>query len=98
MWIFSLNLSLLYQIRPCDIYYDEYDDCMSMKGRFHQYFIFGEPIDCNQWEKDYDNCKKWKKSQDVKAMVLDLYKKIYPRNFKINESYNINFYYFFRKK
>ncbi|CAB3255288.1 unnamed protein product [Arctia plantaginis] len=54
-------------IRECDLYYDEYKECTSLKGRFQQYFIYGETLDCNQWKKDYDNCCKWESSKDLKA-------------------------------
>ncbi|XP_072943445.1 synaptic plasticity regulator PANTS [Epargyreus clarus] len=54
-------------IRECETYKDEYKECTSFKGRFHQYFIHGESIDCNQWKKDYDNCCKWEDSKDTKA-------------------------------
>ncbi|XP_067631638.1 synaptic plasticity regulator PANTS isoform X2 [Eurosta solidaginis] len=56
-------------IRPCSVYRDEYDDCTSIKARFHQYFIFGESVDCSQWKKDYDNCKRYQESNgnDVAA-------------------------------
>ncbi|XP_026494893.1 synaptic plasticity regulator PANTS [Vanessa tameamea] len=54
-------------IRDCEIYEDEYDDCTSFRARFHQYFIHGESLDCNQWKKDYVNCCKWVKDNDTKA-------------------------------
>ncbi|KAI8434732.1 hypothetical protein MSG28_003253 [Choristoneura fumiferana] len=54
-------------IRDCDIYKDEYKECTSFRGRFHQYFIFGEALNCNQWKKDYDNCCKWESDKDTKA-------------------------------
>ena len=42
-------------IKPCEMYKEEYKDCKSIKARFHQYFIFGETLDCEQWKIDYDN-------------------------------------------
>ncbi|KPI91664.1 PREDICTED: UPF0545 protein C22orf39 homolog [Papilio xuthus] len=56
-------------IRDCEVYKDEYKECTSFRGRFHQYFIFGELLDCKQWKRDYDNCCKWENSKDVKAAV-----------------------------
>ncbi|XP_018057048.1 PREDICTED: UPF0545 protein C22orf39 homolog isoform X2 [Atta colombica] len=56
-----------WMIRPCMIYKDEYDDCSSIKARFHQYFIFGETIDCNQWKIDYRNCYQWEKHKSEEA-------------------------------
>ncbi|CAK1545195.1 unnamed protein product [Leptosia nina] len=54
-------------IRDCEVYSDEYDECTSIRARFHQYFIYGESLDCNQWKRDYDNCCKWVENKDVKA-------------------------------
>ncbi|XP_037043917.1 UPF0545 protein C22orf39 homolog [Bradysia coprophila] len=54
-------------IRPCFLYKEEYNDCKSIKGRFHQYFIHGEAIDCLQWKRDYDNCSRYEEKKDLKA-------------------------------
>ncbi|KAJ8725822.1 hypothetical protein PYW08_004005 [Mythimna loreyi] len=54
-------------IRECELYKDEYKDCTSFRGRFQQYFVYGETLDCNQWKKDYDNCCKWENKGDIKA-------------------------------
>ncbi|CAK1581662.1 unnamed protein product [Parnassius mnemosyne] len=56
-----------WMIRECDIYKDEYKECTSFRGRFQQYFVYGETLDCNQWKKDYDNCCKWEENNDLKA-------------------------------
>ncbi|KAG7208981.1 hypothetical protein KM043_015149 [Ampulex compressa] len=52
-----------WMIRPCEAYKDEFKDCKSWKARFNQYFIFGEFIDCTQWDVDYNNCLFWKKTE-----------------------------------
>ncbi|XP_026329803.1 UPF0545 protein C22orf39 homolog isoform X3 [Hyposmocoma kahamanoa] len=54
-------------IRDCDLYKDEYKECTSFRGRFHQYFIYGQSLDCNQWKHDYNNCCKWVDDNDLKA-------------------------------
>lgn len=51
------------------MYKDEYDDCTSIKARFHQYFIFGEILDCEQWKTDYHNCYQWQKHKSEEAYV-----------------------------
>ncbi|XP_053965723.1 UPF0545 protein C22orf39 homolog [Anastrepha obliqua] len=58
-----------WSIRPCSAYKEEYDDCTSIKARFHQYFIHGENIDCSQWKTDYNNCERYTNSnkKDVAA-------------------------------
>ncbi|XP_063700862.1 synaptic plasticity regulator PANTS [Culicoides brevitarsis] len=64
---FVSELPETWQIRPCDVYYEEYKDCKSIKARFQQYFVHGEPTDCMPWRRDYDNCTKFLKSKDLKA-------------------------------
>ncbi|XP_008195989.2 synaptic plasticity regulator PANTS [Tribolium castaneum] len=54
-------------IRPCPVYEEEYKECSSLRGRFHQYFIFGETLDCISWKRDYDNCCRWRENKDVKS-------------------------------
>jgi len=54
------------------VYKDEYDDCTSIKARFHQYFIFGETLDCSQWKTDYHNCYQWQKNKSEEAYVCRL--------------------------
>ncbi|XP_055379707.1 UPF0545 protein C22orf39 homolog isoform X2 [Condylostylus longicornis] len=51
------------------VMFHEYEECTSIKGRFHQYFIHGESIDCSQWKKDYENCLKYENSDgtDIQA-------------------------------
>lgn len=51
------------------MYKEEYKDCKSIKARFHQYFIFGETVDCEQWKIDYDNCNLWSEHKDKEACV-----------------------------
>ncbi len=62
-------MSIFHQVRPCDSYNVEYKQCKRMGGRFHQYFIYGQTIDCNTWYKDLKNCQKWTNNEDVKALV-----------------------------
>jgi hypothetical protein len=59
----------MFQIRPCEMYKDEYKDCTNFKSRFHQYFIYGETLDCVQWKKDLDNCERWVENQNIKSRV-----------------------------
>lgn len=49
------------------MYKEEYEDCTSLKARFHQYFIHGKSTDCTQWKRDYDNCVKYEENKDQKA-------------------------------
>ncbi|XP_019866420.1 UPF0545 protein C22orf39 homolog [Aethina tumida] len=56
-----------WMIRKCSVYEDEYQDCVSIKARFNQYFIFGEAQDCSQWKIDANNCNKYLEKNDLKA-------------------------------
>jgi len=59
-------------VRPCEAYNDEYKECTSIKGRFHQYFIEGDNADCSQWKKDFDSCMKFRATKDLVALVIGL--------------------------
>lgn len=61
------------QIRPCDRYKGEYKECKSLRGRFQQYFVYGENLNCDQWRDDYNNCQKWSWLKDKNA-ALELIK------------------------
>lgn len=54
------------------MYKDEYKDCKSIRGRFHQYFIYGEYLSCDQWRDDYKNCQKWSwlKNKDAAKAII----------------------------
>uniref|UniRef100_A0A1B6CYQ7 Synaptic plasticity regulator PANTS n=1 Tax=Clastoptera arizonana TaxID=38151 RepID=A0A1B6CYQ7_9HEMI len=56
-----------WMIRPCVLYYEEYKDCKSIRGRFQQYFVEGKYEDCNPWKQDHLNCEKFKTNKDEKA-------------------------------
>ncbi|KAF2894098.1 hypothetical protein ILUMI_12073 [Ignelater luminosus] len=56
-----------WMIRPSQTYLDEYKDCRSIAARLHQLFVYGETIDCSQWRRDYDNCRKWQDTKDMQA-------------------------------
>ncbi|CAL1267942.1 unnamed protein product [Larinioides sclopetarius] len=57
-----------WKVRPCEWYKDEYKDCKSMKARFHQYFIYGDTIDCTHWKNDYMNCMHFRKKHDLESL------------------------------
>ncbi|XP_065078172.1 synaptic plasticity regulator PANTS [Ochlerotatus camptorhynchus] len=62
----------LWSIRPCYLYNEEYDDCTGIRARFHQYFIHGDSIDCNQWKRDFDNCVKFERNPHNTKSALEL--------------------------
>lgn len=65
----SINSIYQFQIRPCEIYKSEYDECTAIASRFHQMFIHGSTVDCNLWHVDYQNCLRWKNDKDIKSAV-----------------------------
>lgn len=59
-------------MRPCKLYKQEFKECKRIKGRFNQYFIYGERLDCTHWGTDYNNCQKyhWFKDTDAGIAVI----------------------------
>jgi len=55
------------------MYKEEYSECTSIKGRFHQYFIFGKSVDCSQWKRDFENCVRWRDNHNSNALVKKKY-------------------------
>lgn len=51
------------------MYKDEYKECKSWRGRFNQYFIFGETLSCDQWQEDNNNCFRWSWMEDKEAAI-----------------------------
>ncbi|KFM71920.1 hypothetical protein X975_00426, partial [Stegodyphus mimosarum] len=62
-----------WKVRPCEWYKEEFKDCRSIRARMHQYFVYGESIDCSQWKTDYQNCMLFRNKKDIKALqsVID---------------------------
>lgn len=68
----SVLITFIFQIRPCEIYRDEYNECKYWKSRFHQYFIHGHKVDCSSWQKDFKNCEIWQENKSKDAYVREL--------------------------
>lgn len=64
-WLLNSEL----QLRPCDRYKGEHKECKSFRGRFQQYFVYGENLNCDQWREDYNNCQKWNWFKDKNAAI-----------------------------
>ncbi|CAG9760779.1 unnamed protein product [Ceutorhynchus assimilis] len=56
-----------WMIKECPIYNQEYSDCTSIRARLHQWFVFGQLVDCGQWKRDSLNCCRWVEEKDVNA-------------------------------
>lgn len=46
---------------------EEFRDCRSIKGRFQQYFVHGDSLDCASWEHDFEDCLRYTEKNDLKA-------------------------------
>ncbi|KAI0213125.1 hypothetical protein LSAT2_001890 [Lamellibrachia satsuma] len=57
----------VWMIRPCEVYHDEYRECKSWKGRFHQYYIHGTTLDCADWQQDLKNCLEYRHTASLQA-------------------------------
>lgn len=56
-------------MRPCKMYRSEHKECKRWKGRFNQYFIYGEMLDCQGWADSYNNCQKYSWMEDKDAAI-----------------------------
>ena len=43
---------------------------VAIRARVHQYFITGSYSSCDDWRDDYYSCSKFRKSNDLNALVL----------------------------
>lgn len=57
----------VWMIRNCYEYQDEHDYCKSRPGRRYQNYVYGKPLDCSQWKKDFNNCMKYTYDKDYQA-------------------------------
>ncbi|XP_067670861.1 synaptic plasticity regulator PANTS-like [Haliotis asinina] len=62
----------IWLLRPCELYKEEYSDCESVGGRFHQYYIHGSKQDCRKWKEDFENCMAFRQSpsEEVVEKIL----------------------------
>jgi len=53
------------EVRPCEMYQDEYEECTSFRARWNQKYIFGEEMNCSKWQENFINCIKLRETQDI---------------------------------
>lgn len=70
------------------MYKGEYRECKSIKGRFNQYFIFGEYLDCTQWANDYNNCQKYSWFNDEEAAKAVIQSELVRRTERLKAHYD----------
>lgn len=60
-------------VRPCERYREMLRECKSIRGRLHQYYVYGELLDCQPHKDNYDHCLQYRKSKDFSVLhqVID---------------------------
>jgi len=56
----------IWMIRPCQVYKDEWDECGTVSGRLHQRYVYGKTLDCQKWMSDFEFCKEYQKTKDLR--------------------------------
>ncbi|KAG5676280.1 hypothetical protein PVAND_006128 [Polypedilum vanderplanki] len=56
-----------WKMRPCTFYKEEYKECRSIKGRFQQYFVNGDILDCSSWQHDLNDCINFEEKGDFRS-------------------------------
>lgn len=46
---------------------EEYKECTSIKGRFQQYFVNGDILDCSSFNHDLNDCINFEEKNDYRA-------------------------------
>lgn len=62
------NLKDAHLIRPCERYMELYRSCKSILSRIHQYYVYGETLDCSPHVNNYNACLSFRKSKDVSLL------------------------------
>lgn len=52
-------------VRPCERYKELLKSCKSVKGRLHQYYVYGELFDCNDLKQNYQSCLDYRKTKNI---------------------------------
>lgn len=65
----SLTKKLATLVRPCERYKEMYKACKSIKHRVHQYYVYGELLDCNIYNDLHNHCMNYRKKRD--EILLD---------------------------
>ncbi|KAF6035475.1 hypothetical protein EB796_006214 [Bugula neritina] len=59
-----------WMVRPCVVYEEEYKECNSVSGKFHQRYVHGETLDCSKWYNDWKSCQKYTTTKDPKYLFV----------------------------
>lgn len=56
-------------VRPCERYKELLKSCRSIKGRIHQYYVYGELFDCTPIDDNYKACLDYRRTKDSNVLV-----------------------------
>lgn len=65
-------------IRPCERYEELYKSCRSIRSRVHQYYVYGELLDCKPHKENHTACREFRKTKDLKLLdrIIEWEKKL----------------------
>lgn len=55
-------------VRPCERYKEMYSSCRSIRHRFHQYYVYGELLDCKIYSNLYNSCIEFRNKKEEKCL------------------------------
>lgn len=64
----TLKIDGFQLVRPCERYNELYKDCRYIRSRIHQYYVYGEFLDCNQHESNYRACIDYRNTRDPEKL------------------------------
>jgi len=66
-------------LSPCEFYRVLDTECRTFAHEATTVWATGERAKCDQWEKAYENCQKWRETKDREALekVLDLERSLF---------------------
>ncbi|KAK2147830.1 hypothetical protein LSH36_532g03004 [Paralvinella palmiformis] len=70
----------IWMLQPCEVYLDEYRECKSFGGRFHQRYTTGRRADCSKWKETYNYCMEFRKTGSIKVAKNLLANEVERRN------------------
>lgn len=74
-------------VRPCERYNELYMGCNAIRSRIHQYYVYGETLDCNPHKNNYKACLRYRHDRDVSHLsaIIDWEKNLIHTRLKTEE-------------
>lgn len=64
----QVSVDDFFLVRPCERYQELLKSCKSLRGRLHQYYVYGELFDCGENKKNFEDCLFYRKTKDPSAL------------------------------